>query len=115
MSSSVKYTFQGMPKAALVSREFASLQPRVNSPWEDSQTSRSTFNRIGPILPLSRIVRFSIVDLDRRNGPFLTQQPHCLTSKGAMQAGCSIAFCIEDIGDLSIHERSLVQFTDSAF
>jgi hypothetical protein len=59
-------------------------------------------------------VRFSIVDLDGRNGPFLTQQPHCSTSKGAMQAGCSLAFCVEDIGDLSIHEPSLVQFTDSA-
>src|SRR6266487_2217181 len=111
-SSSVKYTFQGMPLASWYEVEFAHLQPVMNSSWEDSQTGRSAFDRIATIFPLGRIVLFS-VDLDRRNVPFFAQQPHRSTRKWAVQPSCPIAFCIENRRNLGIDKRSLIEFTDT--
>src|SRR5437667_3927288 len=84
----------------------------MNSPWEDSQSGRSAFDRVTAVFPLSRIVLFS-VDLDRRNVPFFAQQPYRSTSKWTLQSGRSIAFGIEDRRNLGIDELSGIKFANA--
>src|SRR6266446_7680028 len=102
----------GHPFGELVSREFPHLQPVMNSTWEDSQTGCSAFDRVTAIFPLGRIVLFS-VDLDRRNVPFCAQQPHHSTSKGTVEPGRPIAFCVENRCNLGIDETSRIEFTNA--
>src|SRR5437763_13003171 len=105
--------FPGHAKGLLLPGQFAHLEPCVDGPWEHSQYGGSSFDGIGSIFPLSRIMLFSIVDLGRRNVPFLTQQPNHPTGKWTVKTGRLIPFGIEVSSDLSIHEPSRIQFTDS--